>query len=372
MRTGPSTTRHARMLATLIGVVASLALAAPAMASGGVNGADFTTMNTTFDGTGHCKNGNGNVNCNIYDGKQYVWTNGGPDTNKLLPDGYYFFAVLVPGGQSDPNDGATDNLSDDYDAWTNRTFRITNGEISSYTGTHIQGVDTNDNNERKIRLYPYADTTNNGGVYIMATCYLGTDPSHFTYPVVPKTCKYDAFKAPTDDTTPPVCPKPTFFTNSDGKWTAQAKFSDAGGIDTIEVVSFVNTTPTFDSWYMGTTKTITLTAPKIDNHKSAQVVIYVRDVAGNQTTCDPVLARVGAGKQVFRHLTRHESRVTIRNGRPGLSRMVVRVNHHAYVVRLKAGERRTLFIRKSLVRGAHNIVSLRGVGAGRAMVMVSN
>ena len=37
-----------------------------------VNGAAFTTTNTNVDGTGHCKNGNENVNCNIYDGKQYV------------------------------------------------------------------------------------------------------------------------------------------------------------------------------------------------------------------------------------------------------------------------------------------------------------
>src|SRR3954471_4455726 len=170
MRTGPSR-RPARLLTMLLALVSALAVTASAYA---VSGADFTTMNTTFDGFGHCKNGNGNVNCNIYDGKQYVWTNGGPDVNKLLPDGYYFFAVLIPSGQKNPNDGGAGNLSDDYDSYQNRTFRVTNGEISSYTGTHLQGVDTNDNNERKIRLYPYADTTNNGGVYIMATCLLGT------------------------------------------------------------------------------------------------------------------------------------------------------------------------------------------------------
>src|SRR3954449_9388887 len=106
MRTGTSK----RLLGVLLALVAALAVAAPVYA---VSGADFTTMNTTFDGFGHCKNGNGNVNCNIYDGKQYVWTNGGPDANKLLPDGYYFFSVLIPSGQKDPNDGGAGNLSDD-------------------------------------------------------------------------------------------------------------------------------------------------------------------------------------------------------------------------------------------------------------------
>src|SRR3954470_21103876 len=159
-------------------------------------------MNTTFDGFGHCKNGNGNVNCNIYDGKQYVWTNGGPDANKLLPDGYYFFAVLIPSGQHNPNDGGAGNLSDDFDSYQNRKFRVTNGEISSYTGAapytpHFFDKDENDNNEWKIRLYPYADTTNNGCVYILATCFIGTTGT--SYPVDPKSCKYDAFKVPLDD-----------------------------------------------------------------------------------------------------------------------------------------------------------------------------
>jgi hypothetical protein len=38
-------------------------------------------------------------------------------------------------------------------------------------------------------LFPYADTTNPGGVYIMAICSLGSG-----YPVPPWSCKYDAFK----------------------------------------------------------------------------------------------------------------------------------------------------------------------------------
>jgi hypothetical protein len=40
-----------------------------------------------------------------------------------------------------------------------------------------------------IRLFPYSDTTNPGGVYIMAICSLGEG-----YPVDPRDCKYDAFK----------------------------------------------------------------------------------------------------------------------------------------------------------------------------------
>ncbi len=166
-------------------LAAALCLCVGAMvpaAAGAVSGAGYTTVNTAADGSGHCKNGNPAVNCNIYDGKQYVWLNGGPAANGLGPDGQYFFAVLAPGGQPNPNDGGPKNLSDDFDAYTNRTFTVTNGEVSAYGGTHDKQIPL-------IRLAPYADTTNPGGVYIMAICSLGSG-----YPVAPRSCKYDAFK----------------------------------------------------------------------------------------------------------------------------------------------------------------------------------
>jgi SdrD B-like domain len=59
---------------------------------------------------------------------------------------------------------------------------VTGGEVSAYGGT-----DTFDS--PLIRLAPYADTTNPGGVYILAICSLESG-----YPVAPRSCKYDAFK----------------------------------------------------------------------------------------------------------------------------------------------------------------------------------
>src|SRR4051794_41577968 len=98
----------------ILGLAALLALL-PAMAFAGPNtpvtGAAFTTVNEAVDGPGHCANGNPNNNCNIYDGKDFVWLNGGPST-AYVGAGDYFFAVLSPGGQADANDGAQNNLSD--------------------------------------------------------------------------------------------------------------------------------------------------------------------------------------------------------------------------------------------------------------------
>jgi hypothetical protein len=181
-----------RRFALLAGVMgAALAFAAsPARA---VSGAGYTTVNAAVDGN-HCKNGNPGVNCNIYDGREFVWLNGGPAANGLGPDGQYFFAVLLPGGQPNPNDGGPKNLSDDFDAFMNRTFTVTGGEVSGYSGSHTfesgSGGGAHPNSKPPfIRLFPYADTTNPGGVYIVAICSLGAG-----YPVVPKSCKYDAFK----------------------------------------------------------------------------------------------------------------------------------------------------------------------------------
>ncbi len=171
----------------------------------GVSGAGFTTDNIWVDGDSRdiCKNSS--INCNIYGAKEYVWLNGGPTANRLTP-GQYFFAVLVPGGQHDPNDGSAKNLSDDFDSYQDRIFTVGElGEVTAYGGPHDldsgnfldpdrkpckrpHGCDP-DGQPPLIRLAPYADTTNPGGVYIMAICTLAGD-----YPVEPRDCKYDAFK----------------------------------------------------------------------------------------------------------------------------------------------------------------------------------
>src|SRR5438093_2237332 len=177
-----------KLSVVFVSLFLALAMLPAGTANAGGPPATFTTINFDADGGNHCKNGQPDattvVNCNIYDGKQYVWLNGGPD-NAALSAGDYFFAVLEPGGQHDPNDGAAKNLSDDFDAYTDRSFSVAAGGGITYGGPH--NFDSN-----MIRLMPYADTTNEGGVYILAICSLDDG-----YPVVPRTCKYDAFKVQT-------------------------------------------------------------------------------------------------------------------------------------------------------------------------------
>jgi hypothetical protein len=171
----------ATMSALVVAALPAIAATAAPSNTPPVTGAAFTTVNTSVDGDGHCANGNPAVNCNIYDAPEHVWLNGGPSTAYVGP-GEYFFAVLEPGGQADPNDGTGHNLSDDFDSYQNRTFTVGADNSVTYGGTH-------DFDSNKIRLSPYTPTSNPGGVHILAICSLAKG-----YEVSPARCKYDAFK----------------------------------------------------------------------------------------------------------------------------------------------------------------------------------
>ena len=259
------------------------ALTSAALAKSNPSGAVFTTTDPAIDGAvpEKCKNGSPLINCNHYSAKPWVWLNGGPASNGLSPNGKYFFAVVEPGGQSDPNDGSAENLSDNYDTYQNRTFTVTNGEVSAYAGTH-----TYDAPNDKLRLFPYADTSNNGGVYKMAVCYIG--PTGASYPVDPKSCKYDSFKVDVD-TSPPVCILTATGVNLSGQKYIQVTVQDAGsGLQTIVVNTVLNATLAYaPALVVGTTSPVVITATKIVQTSSSFLKLTVTNVAGLSTTCDP-------------------------------------------------------------------------------------
>lgn len=165
------------------------------------------------------------VNCNEYAQKQDVFLNGSPSKSDA---GTYFFAVIVPGGQPTPNDGGTKNLSDtnclpytcptptNSDGTTvpsgysanNREFTVDSaGNINPLVGPDFTyKFDSAGNGGMgSLSVWPFDDTTNNGGVYILATCkisdQLASQP--IAVPTVKASdCKYDAFKV--ESPTPPV------------------------------------------------------------------------------------------------------------------------------------------------------------------------
>jgi hypothetical protein len=144
------------------------------------------------------------VNANHYADKCDVYINGGPNNGaNSLTDGFYFFAVLSPGGQSDPNDGTPNNLSDDADARSNRVVQVSDGKIVATTGSHTVVNDPSTDtipDDQLVQLCDYADTTNPGGVYILALCLI--DSAGDVAAVDPSDCKYDAFKVTASGGTP--------------------------------------------------------------------------------------------------------------------------------------------------------------------------
>ena len=172
-----------------------LAVAATGVLMIGPAGA-FASGNAVYTSTdatqGGCLNASptNDKNCNIYESKEDVYLSGGPTNGPGLGEGDYFFAILAPGGQADPTDGAPNNLSNS-DAYAARKFHVNADGSLSNLGTHADGADAD--NRAVIQAMPYDDTPNPGGVYILAVCkWLGDGGANDA--TVPSKCKYDAFK----------------------------------------------------------------------------------------------------------------------------------------------------------------------------------
>ena len=91
-----------------------------------------------------------------------------------------------------------------------------------------------------VQLAPYDDTTNPGGVYILAICSLG-DGSN--YPVDPRDCKYDAFKVKAGgcegDCGPPPAPDLTGSKTAVPEFTREFNWTIGKSVDACAVVNNV-------------------------------------------------------------------------------------------------------------------------------------
>jgi hypothetical protein len=185
-------------------------------AGSAINGTSLISFNAHVDTTSNNLCQDSGANCYLSAARETIWLNGNSNTNIFNEDGVYFFAVLEPGGQPNPNDqgGIQDqNLSDDFDCYLNRTFQVKNGKIFSYTGNidctssgyanytifnHWMDSGRNEagqgnlkpnNQPPLIRLFPYSESNTPGEVYLLTVCSLEEG-----YPVDPRRCKYDAFR----------------------------------------------------------------------------------------------------------------------------------------------------------------------------------
>lgn len=162
--------------------------------------------------------------------------------------------------------------------------------------------------------------------------------------------------------------------------TLEVEVQDLGsGLSEIEVLEEENADVQHPSVTEGTRDVITVTATKIDPEEPARVELRATDVAGNSTTCDPVLTTLHIRRkgrpvsQSFTNLPAAESRVTVSNGAPGIAYLEVVVNGKTFVLRrLADGQIRRLDISSSMLPGNVNTVTLKafGVSGSEATVMI--
>jgi hypothetical protein len=112
-----------------------------------VTGAIFTTYS---DGSF--------VNANVYNSEFDPFLNGGPRPNAPcsaagLPNGDYYFQITDPSGSV---------LLSGYGI-SNGVVHVSNGVISSYTGTHSTSL--GQCGDVTVQLYPFSPTRNPGGEY---------------------------------------------------------------------------------------------------------------------------------------------------------------------------------------------------------------
>lgn len=139
--------------ATLATVLIAASLSSGPAFAHAINGAIYTS---TFN--------HSVVNGNLYEAKEDVYLNGGPNNSQCnggkLDDDTYYFQVTDPSGKSLLHNGG--------DGVAKRKFTVSGGVISSYDyvgpGQRPLGLDSACGS-KAIRLAPFQNTPNNGGVY---------------------------------------------------------------------------------------------------------------------------------------------------------------------------------------------------------------
>lgn len=160
------------------------------------------------------------------------------------------------------------------------------------------------------------------------------------------------------DKTAPGCVVQTF---KGPPFKGTMAFTDTGsGLATLTITTNLNFKVTIPAFTKGTKSTITVTATRIDERKSAQLIIKATDVAGNAIDCDPVYTTVTKLKQDNGNQTwvvpQAEHILTITNGDPGLRKMQVEVNGVMFVVRkLEENEVEVLDVQSAMHRGDNTI-----------------
>ncbi len=136
---------------------------------------------------------------------------------------------------------------------------------------------------------------------------------------------------------------------------------DAGsGLDAINGLVVSNATVNIPAFSVGTNAVIQVVADKIDESKRSRVEIQAIDVAGNSSTCDPVLATLTRDSRTLplTGIPSKERYLTISPNGPVRSLVMANVNGRWFQVRSADQRSVTIDLGSAMTRGSDNTVTL--------------
>jgi hypothetical protein len=153
---------------------------------------------------------------------------------------------------------------------------------------------------------------------------------------------------------------------------------DGSGLSAVDVLEATNATVDVPSFTPGTNEPVMVTATKLDQSQRAAVRLRVTDVAGASVICDPVIAlavrdRGRPVSETYDGLLQTEGRITVHNGRPGLTQLTASVNGTVFRVSgLGDDAETTLDVSRAMRPGPGNTVTLTAHGrpGGSATILI--
>jgi hypothetical protein len=225
------------------------------------------------------------------------------------------------------------------------TFTVVAGPNAGLTGTVPTDAFGN-------AVFTYTDAAGPGTDVIQATARGGALVSNF------------ATKDWVVDAAQPICRL-----NRSGPGFIEILVRDLGsGLASVAVLVANNANVGVPGFDTGTTQPVLVPAFKIDPNLSSQVGLRVTDVAGNVIDCDPVQVTVerATGQPrplVLTGLPAAESRITVRNGSPGVKNLEIEVNGRRWrVTGLADGTERTLDVSSAMLPGNGNTITVTASG----------
>jgi len=182
------------------------------------------------------------------------------------------------------------------------------------------------------------------------------------------------------DSTPPTCFLQNIVIGPPTTYIEVFTEDNESGLASINILQDDNATVTIPSFNAGTTDPVIVIGDKDDETLVSQIMLEVKDRAGNSTICDPIITLEirETGKPVshtFNGIPQVESKINVKNGDPGIKNLEIVVNGNKHnVAGLKDNEVRFLDVADDMVEGDDNTITLtaKGKPGGSVTVVISD